>query len=179
MAIQFDSDALAAAIIKATTDAIQPSTIMPEIAQLLIASVEKNIQVGGRFSVGASGEFTGGTQQWKPSKKKQGATLVGKGLMAKSVDAIWSGNTLTLTSNRVYSRIQQEGGTINHPGGTPYIILGKGLARFIKKSSVDKQKKKVKYTKAHKITLPARPYLVVQDEDVDQIVAIIAKRMGG
>ena len=55
-----------------------------------------------------------------------------------------------------YALIHEYGGTINHPGGTPYIIGEGGKAYFVKKSYSGDQK--VKYTKAHSIKMPARPY---------------------
>ena len=55
-----------------------------------------------------------------------------------------------------YALIHEYGGTINHPGGTPYIIGEGGKAFFVKKSYSGE--KKVKYTKAHSIKMPARPY---------------------
>jgi len=69
-----------------------------------------------------------------------------------------SGSTYQIDygSSVKYALIHEYGGTINHPGGTPYIIGEGGKAIFVKKSySGDR---KVKYTKAHSIKIPARPY---------------------
>ena len=60
-----------------------------------------------------------------------------------------------------YARIQELGGTISHPGGTPYWVSDEG-AHFISKAKAHQLLAKgieVKLTKPHTITLPARPYL--------------------
>jgi phage gpG-like protein len=69
-----------------------------------------------------------------------------------------SGTTFSLEygSSVKYALIHEYGGTINHPGGTPYISGDGGKAIFVKKSySGDRE---VKYTKPHSIKMPARPY---------------------
>jgi phage gpG-like protein len=66
-------------------------------------------------------------------------------------------------TNVEYARIHELGGTINHPGGTPYIVVGPGRAVFIsnkKAAQVQGKGQQVKRTRAHIITMPKRPYLV-------------------
>lgn len=68
----------------------------------------------------------------------------------------------TVGTNLRYARIHEFGGTINHPGGTPYIVVGPGRARFIsneRAAELESQGKTVKRTKRHQITMPARPYM--------------------
>lgn len=54
-----------------------------------------------------------------------------------------------------YARIHEFGGTINHPGGTPYFIGKDGRAKFVKKANGAGLPK----TKPHPIEIPARPYI--------------------
>ncbi len=54
-----------------------------------------------------------------------------------------------------YARIHEYGGTINHPGGTPYFIGDDGLAKFVSKAKGGD----LPVTKPHTITIPARPYI--------------------
>jgi len=54
-----------------------------------------------------------------------------------------------------YARIHEYGGTINHPGGTKYLVVGKGLAVFVKKSAL----RFTGITKPHQIRIPERSYL--------------------
>jgi len=61
-----------------------------------------------------------------------------------------------------YARIHELGGTIKHPGGTPYVFGDKGQAIFISKDRAKQLRadgRNIKETKAHSITMPARPYL--------------------
>ncbi|MFZ5749099.1 MAG: phage morphogenesis protein [Pseudomonadota bacterium] len=56
-----------------------------------------------------------------------------------------------------YARIHELGGTIKHPGGTPYFIEEDGMATFVRKDApgaADLPK-----TQPHDIVIPARPYL--------------------
>lgn len=53
-----------------------------------------------------------------------------------------------------YARIHEFGGTINHPGGTPYKIVD-GRAVFVSKAEGADLPK----TKPHPIKIPARPYI--------------------
>ena len=54
-----------------------------------------------------------------------------------------------------YARIHEFGGTINHPGGTPYFIGADGKAKFVNKAAGADLPK----TKPHPIEIPARPYI--------------------
>jgi phage gpG-like protein len=66
-----------------------------------------------------------------------------------------------VSTNWPYAMIHEYGGVINHPGGTPYIIVDNGRAVFITKSKaqqLESEGKHVGYTKPHTITMPARPY---------------------
>lgn len=64
----------------------------------------------------------------------------------------------TVGTNLIYAKIHEFGGTINHPGGTPYIVTKRG-AVFISKAAAANMGKKVKLTKAHVIFMPMRPYM--------------------
>ena len=62
-----------------------------------------------------------------------------------------------------YARIHEYGGTINHPGGTPYKIVN-GRAVFVSKA----RGAGLPVTKPHDITMPARPYITPAFKDFDQ-----------
>jgi len=60
-----------------------------------------------------------------------------------------------------YWRIHEYGGTINHPGGTPYMVV-KGQARFVSNATAAKyasRGRQLRRTKGHTISIPARPFL--------------------
>jgi phage gpG-like protein len=79
----------------------------------------------------------------------------------------------TKGSNVPYARIHEKGGTINHPGGTPYIVTDQG-AIFMRKDG--QYPKNVKFTQPHSITIPARPSL---GPAMQETVAEIQQRIMG
>ncbi len=175
MEFSFDSDELTRAVLAIGDVDLTP--VMPAIAQILISSVEENFLVGGRYQV-VGGEYTGGTQKWKQSKRAQkdgGQTLVDSGLLAASITAHYTHDSITLSSDRVYAAIQHYGGTIDHPGGTPYVVIG-GSSQFLKKDG--DYPPGTRFTRPHTITIDARPYLVIQDEDYEDIADVVAEKMG-
>jgi len=62
-----------------------------------------------------------------------------------------------------YGLLHEYGGTIPHPGGTPYIFVGPGRVAFISKAKAQEYEAqtgiKPKETKPHSIAMPARPFL--------------------
>ena len=71
------------------------------------------------------------------------------------VEIVEAAATLKIGSSVPYAAIHEYGGTINHPGGTPYMIVDDGRVLFLKKGDP----RAVRTTRAHAITMPARPYL--------------------
>jgi phage gpG-like protein len=150
----------------------------PVIGQIGITSIEENFLAGGRYMSIGGGEYSGGSQQWKPSKRaiaQGGRTLQNRGLLASRISFRAGSDGITWTSGMEYSAIQHYGGRINHPGGTPYVIIG-GRARFLKKDGV--YPAGTKFTRPHIIVLEARPYLVFQDEDLEDMATEYAKWLG-
>jgi phage gpG-like protein len=152
---------------------LRPS--MPEIKQVLIRSVERNFQEGGRYQVIGNKQYTGGTQRWKPSKRARrtgGITLQDSGALAAAVNAQTGSDFILLSAARIYAAAQHYGAKINHPGGTPYILIG-GRAKFLRKDG--EYPPGVRFTRPHIIELEARPFLVIQIEDVVEIGEIVSE----
>lgn len=81
------------------------------------------------------------------------------GVLANNIEAVQVGPLKAeVSSNAPYAAIQEYGGTINHPGGTPYFIGKDGLARFVSKQG-EGAFHHLPVTKPHTITLPERPYM--------------------
>lgn len=58
------------------------------------------------------------------------------------------------------------GATINHPGGTPYIIKPNGMVEFV---GLNVQgAKRLPKTKPHKIVIPARPFMEMATAAIEQ-----------
>lgn len=131
---------------------------------------------------------------WKKRKQKDPRgrkILVGKGgnaRLKKSVRVVeTSKGFVRISSDTPYSKIHNEGGEINHPGGTPYIIIHESLGkrggkdkRFKKWKSGDRETAtgikamfvskakanelaaegvEVKYTRPHVIPIPQRQFM--------------------
>jgi phage gpG-like protein len=66
-----------------------------------------------------------------------------------------------ISATAEYAAIHEFGGTINHPGGTPYFIdSATGLAVFVSKNSGSRLLgANLPVTKPHTITMPARPFM--------------------
>lgn len=80
-----------------------------------------------------------------------------------------------------YAAVHEFGGTIPHPGGTAYIVTKDG-AKFISNARAArfKNQKSIRRTKAHSITIPARPFLAPAAEDSrERIVNLFAKEIAG
>lgn len=164
---------------------------LTEIAQIIVDSISENFDVGGRHGAGELGGSNGATGTWVPSqralgkipsryskKKGAGQTLQDTGGLAQSITYTISGQTIQIGSNKHYAAIHQFGGVINHPGGTPYIVMAKKgekpRAHFIKKD--DDYPPGVKFTGAHQIPIIARPFAVIQTpEDTDDIKDALTK----
>lgn len=148
-----------ATLIKAFSDKAKDlSPVGPEVTEIALASIDQNFRLGGRFGAGPLG---GGAQKWTPSrraKEQGGKTLVDTARLASSIQARFAGNTLTVGTNLIYARIHDEGGTIKPKKGK-YLkfSLGKGKGWRV----------------VSKVTIPERPYLVLQDEDVDDIIEAV------
>lgn len=62
---------------------------------------------------------------------------------------------LKVSTDVPYAAIHEYGGSINHPGGTPYMIVDGGRILFLKKGDA----RAIGVTKGHVINIPARPYV--------------------
>lgn len=81
------------------------------------------------------------------------------GVLARNIEAVSTGPLKAETSsNAPYAAIQEFGGTIKHPGGTPYFIGSDGKPRFVSKFGAGAFHG-LPTTKPHDITLPERPYM--------------------
>jgi phage gpG-like protein len=94
------------------------------------------------------------------------------GLPKENVGGKAYGNGMTVIA---IGSVHEFGGTWNHPGGTPYKIVGNGKAVFVKKGDP----KATGITKPHKITMPQRSFLrlpfLLKAKEID---AMIAKQFG-
>lgn len=108
-----------------------------------------------------------GVKRWQPrkSKKHKGrALLIKSGRLRRSIRIIRLTSTyVTVGSTEAHAKIHNQGGTINHPGGTSYFINKGGDAVFVSRTTAarieSKNNRVLPKTKPHRITIPARQFL--------------------
>lgn len=131
------------------------TSIMGLIGEIVQSSVERNFEVGGRYK--EPGSYDGGPNKWvdlaEGTKKARarrghwpGPILQDTGRLAASFHYNAHEDSVEVGTNVEYAAIHEFGGTIQ---------------RTSKKG------------KGYSIRIPARPFLVVQDEDLDEIVSAV------
>jgi phage virion morphogenesis protein len=138
---------------------------MKIVGEILRTSVVRNFEVGGR------------PEKWQPLSKayirrrKKGAASILRltGRLMNSINARATDDSAIVGTNVEYARIHQLGGEIKRvtkAGAMPVNKAGKFMSR--KAASRRKTAVAVRFHgggKSYVITMPARPYLVVQEED--------------
>lgn len=102
-------------------------------------------------------------QKWKPSLRARiigGRTLSKDGHLAASISGRHGRDFAEWGVNRIYAAIHQFGGEIRAKGGSLRFRLANGG-----------------FATVQKVTMPARPFLGVSDDDADDILSIIEARI--
>jgi len=145
----------------------------PAVAKALeveaVKSIRRNFEQEGR-------------PKWDPSKKKRRdtglKTLTDSGNMSKiqaQTNQTNGGVEIVLLpgpASAAYARIQHEGGTINMPARQLRFRKDKsGNTRFAK--NTHKRVTKETMSKPYSVTIPARPYLIIPEEDYPGILEAV------
>jgi phage gpG-like protein len=189
-------------LVKAKSDNIDLSPILSGIAERFSSSIEGNSLAHGRWNGNLSeiGLFSGGNQQWLPLAESTKRSYKSKGIsnlsrtLARSEGGLQSSNNtrpsgknaILFSNNKVYAAIQNFGGDIIIPAHERNIKLkttkvGAGTkVRFAKKSAKGKNiSTKDATIPAHKVHIPASPFLVLQDDDLQWVKNLISDFMMG
>jgi phage gpG-like protein len=82
------------------------------------------------------------------------------GNLRRSIGYKVSGSLIIFESNVPYAGIHNEGGTVQHPGGTAYFYSKKrGKAIFVNNRTAGRFKHKLPVTKPHPIEIPQRQFI--------------------
>lgn len=128
--------------LRSRIDGVNMEPLYDEVGEILLESVARNFRVGGRYAVSSDGEFVGSSMRWPESR------------LAKEQSRQTLLDTGQLAAS-ITKRVGPDGVTIgtnkvyaaiHHYGGA----AGRG----------------------GKSILPPRPYLVIQGEDYDELIAI-------
>ena len=137
--------------------AVHLKPIMAVAGNIVVKSVKQNFREGVR------------PEKWTQSKKPKGMTLIGTGALMKSihhkVDDDGMGVTV-MTGPQKYAAIHQFGGTT-----APHEIKAKNRrALQFTVGGVTLYRKKVHHPGSN---IPARPYMLLQDEDIENIKKVM------
>ena len=147
-------DQAQAALKKAATKMANPEAALKQIGGVGLRSIAKTFKAGGRPA------------KWKPSiraSKTGGKTLLRTARLLRSITMRVARRSVTWGTNTIYARIHQLGGVIKPKSGKTLKINIPGVG----------------WRSMEKVTIPARPFLVIQDEDIRVFKRIIAEEVTG
>ena len=131
--------------------------VLAAVGNLVVKSVKRNFIEGGR------------PDKWTQSNKPKGMTLIGTGALMRSIHYKLDsdGNAVTImTGPQKYAAIHQFGGTT-----APHEIKAKNRrALQFTVGGVTLYRKKVHHPGSN---IPARPYMLLQDEDIENIKKVM------
>ena len=147
--IQITDDALSDMLFKVAAKMQRPRELTAAISVSFLTITEDNFDMQGRPAwAGLSAAYL--------KVRKQGKILSQSNHLRESVQPFYSDTEAGISSNLPYSAIHQFGGTIKHPGGTRYQVIGSGMAVFVSNAFSGPT---TGVTKPHDIPRPARPYI--------------------
>lgn len=135
--------------------------VMAAIGNLVVKSVRQNFREEGR------------PDKWEKSRKHKGRTLLGTGALMKGIhyELDTDGNAVTVkTGPQQYAAIHQFGGTI---GAHDIVARNRKALRFTV-GGLTLYRKSVHHPGSR---IPARPYMLLQEEDETKIKDILANRI--
>jgi phage virion morphogenesis protein len=171
-------ETISAALSRVDRVADNPGAIMSDISGYLVTSTQRHFE-----------RETGPDGKWPKLSARTAAKRVGRGRrrgyenMLRVTNRLYSSivgdSTATeaiVGSNAIYAALQNLGGTIQIPERQQDIHLGRTNRgkRFVKASARRKETRRVSI-KAHQVTVPARTFLYLSDEDVQEIERIVAE----
>ncbi|MCF1485025.1 phage virion morphogenesis protein [Agrobacterium vitis] len=180
-------DGLSPTLNRLVTISENPAEIMGDVAGYLLTSTQQRFE----RETGPDG------QKWKPLKARTAAQRVGQsrnskrrgtanilvrsGRLKTSLSTQSDATSATVGTNVAYAAIHQFGGVIKQDARTQTLSLarirGTKKVRFVKAGTKGATEREVTIG-AREITMPARPYLGINDADRDEIGTIIMNDLG-
>lgn len=151
--VRLDDARLMTTLRRMMAAATQPQTALREIAAL----GESSTRMRFRTQKGPDGTA------WKKGRKKSGRTLTKDGHLSGSISSRATSSEAIWGVNRVYAAIHQFGGVIKPrtKKALRFKVAGGG------------------FVTAKQVTIPARPFLGISDDDRDDILHVLRKHYGG
>jgi phage gpG-like protein len=173
------------------------SPVLKQVCSLIDIAIQRNFAEHGRWNGSGTDIFSGGSQHWKPLAKstlkryeklgwEREPTLdrVSAGMRSSISNAYPVGkSSVGISVMSPYGLIHQVGGLINVPAHervqrwkAKKTSSGKYSFRFAKnkaRGSMIIERKTM--TKAYSITIPARPYITLTPNDLQEIYLVIGQ----
>jgi phage gpG-like protein len=137
------------------------------------------------------GFVNGGLKPWAKAKRQKnsdgkgadanyGTLLSARNELFNSIVGRATNGMAIISSDKPYSQIQNDGGTIQHPGGTAYYPKN-GKAIFVKNETAARYQSlhltPLKRTKPHPITIPQRQYIGESKELNDDLRLEVERKL--
>jgi phage gpG-like protein len=127
-------------------------------------------------------------QRWKPRKndKTPGRAILTKsGRLKRSIRRkLATFAKIVISTDVPYAKIHNEGGTINHPGGSKTLsFVSKGKSKRFGKTSTEKQRSRITLqskstTAAYQIKMPKRQFMGDSKKLNEKVLKVITNRVG-
>ena len=167
ISLKIDS-AEVSAMLEGAADRIGDQLFLSKAGSIVQASVKRNFARGGR------------PVPWKPLKHRKGRPLRDTGRLMNSITKKISGDAVYVGTNVIYAATHQFGAKKGRYGNIS--VLVPAHRRKIKSGNVRGKKSGVTFVKSHKRKMaipwgdvPARPFLMIQDEDIIKIQRVEAQ----
>lgn len=164
--------------LKGKADVLRQPQFLKAAAEIMVSSIIRSFQVGGRTSGDPGRPFEGGAVKWAPVNSAYAAVkqadgkssdniLLYRGRLRNSVQWQVTGAGLELGSNVTYAAIQQFGGDVR--------ITDKSRAYFRYRAATAKSDEaalfwiRLSHTKKDHMRIPARAFITVQREDYEDL----------
>ncbi len=172
--------------LQARAAALHKPAFLKSSAELIVSSVIRSFQLGGRTSGDIARPFDGGTVKWRPvntaygiMKAKNGKAADGillyTGRLRNSVQWQITATGIELGTNLTYAAIHQFGGEVT--------ITPRSRSYFRFRAATAKTKEEVSFwigmsrKRGNTIRMPARPFLTIQAEDIEDIQDIAIRHI--
>lgn len=174
--IRVSSDTVSATLDRIDRVTANPGAIMSAIAGYMVTTTQRHFEMES----GPAGKWT--PLSPRTAAKRIGRRRRGKENMLRVTNRLYSSivgeataTEAAVGTNAIQAAIQHFGGTIQMPAREQDIHLstGKGRKRFVKASAKRKESRRVQVG-AHTITIPARPFLYLDEADFAEIERIAA-----
>ncbi len=163
-----------------------PAPILEQIGDIVISGVEENFAREGRYS--SPGAWLGGGQKWRalrPStlrrrknKGKDAKILQDTGTLAGSIAKTVTENSVIVGTNLPYAAAHQFGARINMPARPRILHFRKYKKGQHKGKTLFARPEKAQFGqkvqgKAYMVTIPARPFLTIHPDDLQEIKDVL------